>query len=145
MIPVGDTLEGRGGFMVPTLLVVLNVALFALGWFGAGIWTLLVTLVAIWIFGRALVRTAGPFALAGIYVLLVGLTGLAAGLFDGTGPFLFFPVGAALGLGLALLALAPRAKIATLIPIPFAMGLYEVPAIVILLLLGLIALLLNGA
>lgn len=145
MIPVGDTLEDRGGFAVPVVLVVANTVLFALGLYGVGIWTFLVSLLALWLFGRAVGKKAGPFGLVAIYLVLLGLSGLIAGQIDGTGPFLFFPAGAALGLGLALLALAPRAKIATLIPIPFAMGLYEVPAVVIFLLLGLIAILLNGA
>ena len=145
MIPVGDTLEDRGGFVVPVILVVANTVLFALGLYEVGIWTFLVSLLALWLFGRAVGKKLGAIGLTAVYLLLLGLASLIAGQVAGEGPFLFFPAGAALGLGLALLAVAPRAKIATLIPIPFAMGLYEVPAVVIFLLLAIIAVLLNGA
>lgn len=131
--------------VVPALLVVANLVIFAFGLFGVGIWTFLISVFSLWLFGRAVEKRVGPFGLLGIYLVLLGLSGLVAGLVDGSGPFLFFPAGAAFGLGLALAALAPNARIATLIPIPFAMGLYEVPAVVILAILVVIALLLNGA
>ena len=146
MIPVKDTLDGRGGAAVTVLILIANVVLFVTGLYEAGFWTLLVSLLAIWLFGSALEKKLGPVGLAGIYLVTLALSGLVAGLVDdSTGAFLLYPPGAALGLGLALAGVAPKAKIATVIPIPFAMGLYEVPAIAILALLTVIALLLNGA
>jgi membrane associated rhomboid family serine protease len=146
LIPLRDTLDDRGGVVATAILLIANAVLFGFGLFGAGFWTLLVSLLAIWLFGAALEKKAGPIGLVGIYLVALALASLIAGLASaGSGPFLFFPTGAALGLGLVLVATVPGAKIATLIPIPFAMGLYEVPAVVILVLLAVIALLLNGA
>lgn len=140
MIPLRDTLDDRGGVVATVLLLVANVTLFGLGLYGAGFWTLPVSLLAIWLFGGALEKKAGPVGLVGIYLVALTLSSLVAGLVEGSASlFSFFPPGAALGLGLALLALAPRTKIVTLIPIPFAMGLYEVPAVVILAILTALA------
>ena len=146
MIPVGDTLDGRGSYLATIVLLIANVAFFVAGLYAVGFWTFLVSLLAIWLFGAALEKTVGPIGTGAIYVIALVLASLVAGLVDdSSGSFLFFPAGAALGLGLTVIAFTPRAKIATLIPIPFAMGLYEVPAAVILVLLTLIALLLGGA
>lgn len=149
MIPLKDTLDDRGGVAATILLLVANVVLFGLGLYETGFWTFLVSLLAIWLFGGALERKVGPAGLVGTYLVALALSGLVAGLIEGSaGVFTFFPPGAALGLGLALLVLAPRAKIVTLIPIPFAMGFYEVPSVLILAILvalAAIASLLNGA
>ena len=146
MIPIRDTLDRPGGIVATVILLVANVVLFALGLYEAGFWTLLVSLLAIWLFAGALEKKLGPVGLVIAYLAVLGLASLIAGLVgDDSGAFLLFPPGAALGLGLLLLVLVPGARIATLIPIPFAMGLYEVPSVVILLVLTVIALLLNGA
>ena len=146
MIPVKDTLDGRGGVVVTVLILLANLALFVTGLFEAGFWTFLVTLLGVWLFGSALEKKVGAAGLAGIYLVALAISGLIAGLVDDAdGAFLLYPPGATLGLGLALAGFAPGAKIVTLIPIPFAMGLYEVPAIAILMILTVIGLLLNGA
>ena len=146
MIPLRDTLDIRGGMVATAVVIAANVVLFAIGLYDAGFWTLLISLLAIWLFGGALEKRLGPVGLVVAYLVLLGLASLVAGLASGdSGAFLLYPPGAALGLGLVLLALVPGAKIATLIPIPFAMGLYEVPSVVILVILALITLLLNGA
>ena len=140
MIPLKDTLDVRGGIVATVALLVANVVLFALGSYDAGFWTLLISLLSIWLFGGALEKKVGPVGLIGIYLLAVVLSGLIAGLIEGSaGIFAFFPPGAALGLGLILLALVPSAKIVALIPIPFAMGLYEVPAAIVLAILVVLA------
>lgn len=146
MIPIRDTLDERGGVVATIMLLVGNAVLFGFGLYEAGFWTFLVSLLGIWLFGGAVEKRLGPFGLIAVYLIALALGGLVAGLVDSaSGALLLYPPGAALGLGLALLALAPKAKIVTLIPIPFAMGLYEIPAAAILALLALIAILLNGA
>ena len=146
MIPLKDTLDDRGGVVATAVILIGNALLFGLGLYEAGFWTLLVALLAIWLFGGALEKKLGPFGLIGVYLVALALAGLIAGLLDGSsGAFLLYPPGADLGLGLILLGVAPRAKIVTLIPIPFAMGLYEVPAVVILVSLVAIAMILNGS
>jgi membrane associated rhomboid family serine protease len=146
LIPVKDMLDDRGGIVATAVLLVVNAVLFGFGLYEVGFWTFLVSLLAIWLFGGALEKKLGSFGLVGVYLVALGLASLIAGVIDeSAGIFLLFPPGAALGLGLVLLGLAPGAKIATLVPIPFAMGLYEVPAVVILALLTVIAVLLNGA
>lgn len=137
MIPVRDTLGSPSLVPVTLSLLAGQVVLFALGLYGAGFWILLIALLGTWLFGGVLERRFGPIAALVSWLVGVGLSSLIAGLLDGDpGAFTFWPAGAALLMGILSMALVPRARILCLIPVPFAMGLYEVPVGVMLLLVA---------
>jgi len=128
LIPVRDTIGDLGPVRGTLLLLPLEVLAFALGAFDAGFWALLLALAGTWLFGSPLERRFGTARFLALAVLFTALAGLIAGLIDGNGPFLLYPLGAVFAFGLALVALIPRGRILILSPIPFAMGFYEVPA-----------------
>ena len=128
MIPIRDTVGDLGPVRGTLVLLLLEVLAYALGVFGAGFWALLVALLGTWLFGAPLEGRLGTARFLLAAAALTALAGLVAGLIDGTGSFLLYPLGAVLGLGLLLIAIIPRARILVLSPIPFAMGFYEVPA-----------------
>lgn len=132
MIPIRDTVGDLGPVRGTLVLLLLEVLAYALGVFGAGFWALLVALVGTWLFGAPLEGRLGTARFLLAAAALTALAGLVAGLIDGTGSFLLYPLGAVLGLGLLLIAIIPRARILVLSPIPFAMGFQEVPAPVVL-------------
>ena len=132
MIPIRDTVGDLGPVRGTLVLLLLEVLAYALGIFGAGFWALLVALVGTWLFGAPLEGRLGTARFLLAAAALTALAGLVAGLIDGTGSFLLYPLGAVLGLGLLLIAIIPRARILVLSPIPFAMGFQEVPAPVVL-------------
>ncbi len=132
MIPIRDTVGDLGPVRGTLVLLLLEVLAYALGVFGAGFWALLVALLGTWLFGAPLEGRLGTARFLLAAAALTALAGLVAGLIDGTGSFLLYPLGAVLGLGLLLIAIIPRARILVLSPIPFAMGFQEVPAPVVL-------------
>ena len=132
MIPIRDTVGDLGPVRGTLVLLLLEVLAYALAVFGAGFWALLVALVGTWLFGAPLEGRLGTARFLLAAAALTALAGLVAGLIDGTGSFLLYPLGAVLGLGLLLIAIIPRARILVLSPIPFAMGFQEVPAPVVL-------------
>ena len=132
MIPFRDTIGDPGPVRGTFVLLVLEVAAWALGPFDGSIWALLLVLAGTWLFGSPLERRLDTARFAAIVVSLVLVTGLLAALIDGDGAFSLYPLAAVLGLGLVLVATIPRARILVLGPIPFAAGLYEVPAWVVL-------------
>lgn len=137
MIPTRDTLGGPSLVPVTLALLVAQVVLFALGHYGAGFWVLLLALLGTWLFGGLLERRFGSVATLGSWLVGVGLASLVAGLLDGSGEtFTFWPAGAAIVQGILATLLVPKGKILCLIPIPFAMGLYEVPVGAMVLVLG---------
>jgi len=132
LIPFRDTIGDPGPVRGTLVLLVLEVAAWALGPFDGSIWALLLVLAGTWLFGSPLERRLDTARFAAIVVSLVLVTGLLAALIDGDGAFSLYPLAAVLGLGLVLVATIPRARILVLSPIPFAAGLYEVPAWVVL-------------
>jgi len=139
LIPIRDTVGDLGPVQGTLVLLLLEVLAYALGVFGAGFWALLVALVGTWLFGAPLEGRLGTARFLLAAAALTALAGLVAGLIDGTGSFLLYPLGAVLGLGLLLIAIIPRARILVLSPIPFAMGFQEVPAPVVLLVWAVLA------
>lgn len=139
MIPIRDTVGDLGPVRGTLVLLLLEVLAYALGVFGAGFWALLVALVGTWLFGAPLEGRLGTARFLLAAAALTALAGLVAGLIDGTGSFLLYPLGAVLGLGLLLIAIIPRARILVLSPIPFAMGFQEVPAPVVLVVWAVLA------
>ncbi len=139
MIPIRDTVGDLGPVRGTLVLLLLEVLAYALGVFGAGFWALLVALLGTWLFGAPLEGRLGTARLLLAAAALTALAGLVAGLIDGTGSFLLYPLGAVLGLGLLLIAIIPRARILVLSPIPFAMGFQEVPAPVVLVVWAVLA------
>ncbi len=139
MIPIRDTVGDLGPVRGTLVLLLLEVLAYALGVFGAGVWALLVALLGTWLFGAPLEGRLGTARLLLAAAALTALAGLVAGLIDGTGSFLLYPLGAVLGLGLLLIAIIPRARILVLSPIPFAMGFQEVPAPVVLVVWAVLA------
>ena len=132
MIPFRDTIGDPGPVRGTLALLVLEVVAWALGPFDGSVWALLLALAGTWLFGSPLERRLGTARFAAIVVALVLISGLLAALIDGDGVVLLYPLGAVLGLGLVLVATVPHARILVLGPIPFAAGLYEVPAWIVL-------------
>lgn len=134
MIPLKDTQDPRGPVVVTLALILIN---FVLGVAGEiphlNFWQVLLGLAGLWWFGAYVERRLGSFWFLLIYLVVVGLTGVLVGSVDDqSGAFeinLFLPV---LALGLVHLALAPRSKILTMVPIPYAMAFYEVPTVAML-------------
>ena len=139
MIPFRDTLGDPGPVRGTLALLVLEVVAWALGPFDGSVWALLLALAGTWLFGSPLERRLGTGRFAAITVALVLVTGLIAALIDGEGAFVLYPLGAVLGLGLVLVATIPRARILVLSPSPFAAGLYEVPAWIVLVIWTVLA------
>ena len=139
MIPFRDTIGDPGPVRGTLTLLVLEVVAWALGPLDGSIWVLLLALAGTWLFGSPLERRLGTGRFAAITVALVLVTGLIAALIDGEGAFVLYPLGAVLGLGLVLVATIPRARILVLSPIPFAAGLYEVPAWIVLVIWTVLA------
>ncbi|MFM9077143.1 MAG: hypothetical protein ACKORM_02770 [Solirubrobacterales bacterium] len=54
MIPIRDTVGDLGPIRGTLVLLLLEVAAYALGVFGAGFWALLVALAGTWLFGAPL-------------------------------------------------------------------------------------------
>lgn len=128
MIPFRDTIGDPGPVRGTLVLLLLELAGWALGLLDGSIWVLLLALAGTWLFGSPLERRLDTARFAAVVVALVLVAGLVAALIDGDGAFVLYPLGAVLGLGLVLVATIPRARILFLSPIPFAMGFYEVPA-----------------
>lgn len=139
MIPIRDTVGDLGPIRGTLVLIILEVVAYALGVFGAGFWALLVALAGTWLFGAPLEGRLGTGRFLLAAAALTALAGLIAGLIEGAGGFLLYPLGAVLGLGLLLLLVIPRARILVLSPIPFAMGFQEVPAPVVLVIWAVLA------
>ena len=139
MIPFRDTIGDPGPVRGTLTLLVLEVVAWALGPLDGSIWVLLLALAGTWLFGSPLERRLGTGRFAAITVALVLVTGLIAALIDGDRVFTPYPLGAVLGLGLVLVATIPRARILVLSPIPFAAGLYEVPAWIVLVIWTVLA------
>lgn len=132
MIPVRDTIGELGPVRGTLVLLMLEVAAWALELFEGSVWVLLLVLAGTWLFGSPLERRLGTARFAAVIVALILLSGLLASLIDDDGTFILYPLGAVLGLGLALVGLVPRARILILSPIPLAMGFYETPAWILL-------------
>ena len=132
MIPFRDTIGDPGPVRGTLVLLVLEAAAWALGLFEGSIWVLLLALAGTWLFGSPLERRLDTARFTAVVVALILVSGLIAALIDGDGVFVLCPLGAVLGLGLVLVATIPRARILVLGPIPFAAGLYEVPAWIVL-------------
>ena len=139
MIPIRDTVGDLGPIRGTLVLLILEVVAYTLGVFGAGFWALLVALLGTWLFGAPLEGRVGTARFLLAAAALTALAGLIAGLVEGAGGFLLYPLGAVLGLGLLLVAVIPRARILVLSPIPFAMGFQEVPATVVLVIWAVFA------
>jgi membrane associated rhomboid family serine protease len=97
-------------------------------------WQMLVALLGLWLFGAYVERRLGSPAFIAIYLAFAIPTGFLIGAVDEqAGIFavsLFLPV---LLLGGLHLALAPKSRILVLVPVPFAMGFFEVPTVAMLL------------
>ena len=139
MIPIRDTVGDLGPIRGTLVLLIFEVMAYALGVFEAGFWALLVALLGTWLFGAPLEGRLGTARFLLAAAALTALAGLIAGLVEGAGGFLLYPLGAVLGLGLLLVAVIPRARILVLSPIPFAMGFQEVPATVVLVIWAVFA------
>ena len=139
MIPIRDTVGDLGPIRGTLVLLIFEVVAYALGVFGVGFWALLVALLGTWLFGAPLEGRLGTTRFLLAAAALTALAGLIAGLVEGAGGFLLYPLGAVLGLGLLLVAVIPRARILVLSPIPFAMGFQEVPATVVLVIWAVFA------
>ena len=128
MIPIRDTIGDLGPVRATLALLLLEVLAWAFGLFDGSFLVLLLTLLGTWLFGSPIEGRLGTGRFLLAVAALVGIAGLVAGLIDGETPFILYPLGAVLGLGLLLVALIPHGRILVLSPIPFAMGFYEVPA-----------------
>ena len=134
MIPLKDTQDPRGPVVATLALILIN---FVLGVAGQipllNFWQVLLAVFGLWLFGAYVERRLGTLIYVLIYLALAAVTGFLVGSVDEhSGMFvinLFLPV---LALGLIHLALAPRSKILTGVPIPFAMAFYEVPTVALL-------------
>lgn len=117
------------------LAVVTNLGLYIAGLIPhLNFWQLLVALAGLWLFGAYIERRLGSPAFVAIYIVLAVATGFLIGVVDEeAGVFavsLFMPV---LLLGGLHLALAPKSRILVLVPVPFAMGFFEVPTVAMLM------------
>lgn len=135
MIPLRDTLDVRGPIRATVGLTVANAAFFAL--FGIpylNFWQFLVGLAGLWLFGAYVERRLGSAVFLAVYLSFVAITGFLIGAVDDQASTftvgLFMPV---LLTGILHLSLAPRSRILALVPIPFAMGFFEVPTIAMLI------------
>ncbi len=135
MIPLRDTLDVRGPVRATVFLVALNFVLYlAVGIPHLNFWQLLVGVAGLWLFGAYVERRLGSPVFLGVYLVLAVAAGFLIGAIDdNSGSFvisLFMPV---LLVGILHLVLAPRSRILVLVPIPFAMGFFEVPTIAMLI------------
>jgi membrane associated rhomboid family serine protease len=135
LIPLRDTLDTQGPVRATVGLMVANAAFFAV--FGMpylNFWQLLIGLAGLWLFGAFVERRLGSAAFLAVYLGFVLATGFLIGAVDSqAGTFavgLFMPV---LLTGILHLCLAPKSRILALVPIPFAMGFFEVPTIAMLI------------
>ncbi len=135
MIPLRDMLEAKGPVGATVLVMVVNLGLYIAGLIPhLNFWQMIVALVGLWLFGAYIERRLGSAAFIAIYLAFAGVTGFLIGAVDEeSGAFaasLFMPV---LLLGGLHLALAPKSRILVLVPVPFAMTLFEVPTVAMLL------------
>jgi len=126
--------EARGPVWATLGLILVNFILAVAGEIPhLNFWQVLVALVGLWLFGRYVELHLGSLAFLVIYLVLAGSTGfLVAGIDDEVGRWtvsLFLPV---LAIGALHLALAPRSRILTMVPIPFAMSFFEIPTVAML-------------
>ncbi|MGB0120047.1 MAG: rhomboid family intramembrane serine protease [Solirubrobacterales bacterium] len=126
--------DPKGPVVATLALILIN---FVLGVAGEiphlNFWQILLALFGMWLFGAYIERRLGSIVFILVYLALAIPSGFLVGSVDDvSGRFainLFLPV---LALGLIHLALAPRSKILTMVPIPYAMAFYEVPTVGIL-------------
>ncbi|MEX1219786.1 MAG: rhomboid family intramembrane serine protease [Solirubrobacterales bacterium] len=113
----------------------MNLLLYAfIGIPHMGFWQMLVGVAGLWLFGAYVERRLGSPAFLGIYILLAVVSGFLIGALDGeSGSFVISLVIPVLLTGILHLALAPKSRILVLVPIPFAMGFFEVPTIAMLI------------
>jgi membrane associated rhomboid family serine protease len=128
-------MEVRGPMWATLLAVLVNLGLYIAGLIPhLNFWQMLVALLGLWLFGAYVERRLGSPAFIAIYLAFAIPTGFLIGAVDEqAGIFavsLFLPV---LLLGGLHLALAPKSRILVLVPVPFAMGFFEVPTVAMLL------------
>lgn len=135
MIPLRDTQDLRGPVWATLALILINLILAIAGEIPhLNFWQALLAVLGLWLFGAYVERRLGSLPYLLIYSALAVSTGfLVAGIDDQVGRWtvsLFLPV---LAIGALHLALAPRSKVLTMVPIPFAMSFVEVPMVAILI------------
>jgi len=134
LIPVRDTQDLQGPVWATFGLILVNLVLAIAGEVPhLNFWQVLVALIGLWLFGRYVELRLGSLVFLAIYLVLAGLTGfLVAAIDDEVGRWavsLFLPV---LAIGAIHLVLAPRSRILTMVPIPFAMSFVEIPTVAML-------------
>lgn len=134
MIPLRDTQDLQGPVWATFALILANLVLAIAGEIPhLNFWQVLVAVIGLWLFGRYVELRLGSFVFLAIYLVVAAATGfLVATIDDEVGRWavsLFLPV---LAIGAIHLALAPRSRILTMVPIPFAMSFFEIPTVAML-------------
>ena len=132
MIPFRDTVEQQGPVAGVLVAIALSLVLALTGIGATGnVWQLILALIGLWLFGAYPARRLGTAGFLGLWIALLAVVALFAGLFGDEGPRIEL-LPAVLGLGLVHLATVPRSKIICLLPLPFAMTFFEVPTAIVL-------------
>jgi hypothetical protein len=142
MIPLRDNLHTKGA---PPVALLITTALLVAGLIvpGAGAGPAILAAIGAYLYGPSIVRDLGPLGAIATATVGAGAAGMLAHL-AGAKVGGWSIVGAAAALVLVHLARHPRARMLSLIALPYRTGLTEVPSVAVASVWALLAVLLTA-